>query len=103
MLEEFVACGANAEILTRHHPHIGTFKLATVVRGLRARIEELGGEGDSAAGWSVCSWLPVPMDPSPGNWWVWTLPMEPRWLRGMLCWPQGIQLAIASPCSSRWV
>ncbi len=44
VLEEFVACGANAEILTRHHPHIGTFKLATVVRGLRARIEELGGE-----------------------------------------------------------
>ncbi len=44
VLEELVACGANAEILTRHHPHIGTFKLATVVRGLRARIEGLGGE-----------------------------------------------------------
>ena len=44
VLEELVACGANAEILTRHHPHIGTFKLATVVRGLRARIEALGGE-----------------------------------------------------------
>ena len=44
MLEELVACGANDEILTRHHPHIGTFKLATVVRGLRARIEGLGGE-----------------------------------------------------------
>ena len=25
-------------------PHISTFKLATVVRGLRARIEALGGE-----------------------------------------------------------
>ena len=44
VLEELVASGANAEILTHHHPHIGTFKLATVVRGLRARIEELGGE-----------------------------------------------------------
>ena len=44
VLEELVACGANDEILTRHHPHIGTFKLATVVRGLRARIEQLGGE-----------------------------------------------------------
>ena len=44
VLEELVACGANDEILTRHHPHIGTFKLATVVRGLRARIEALGGE-----------------------------------------------------------
>ena len=44
VLEELVACGANPEILTVHRPHIGTFKLATVVRGLRARIEALGGE-----------------------------------------------------------
>ena len=44
VLEELVAAGANAEILTLHRPHIGTFKLATVVRGLRARIESLGGE-----------------------------------------------------------
>ena len=44
VLEELVAAGAPAEILTRHRPHIGTFKLATVVRGLRARIEALGGE-----------------------------------------------------------
>ena len=44
VLEELVNCGANRDILTRHRPHIGTFKLATVVRGLRARIESLGGE-----------------------------------------------------------
>ena len=44
VLEELVAAGAHPEILTAHRPHIGTFKLATVVRGLRARIEELGGE-----------------------------------------------------------
>ena len=44
--EELVAAGAQREILTRHRPHIGTFKLATVVRGLRRRIEELGGEGE---------------------------------------------------------
>jgi len=44
VLEELVACGANPEILTVHRPHIGTFKLATVVRGLRARVEALGGE-----------------------------------------------------------
>ncbi|MFZ9270568.1 MAG: NAD(P)/FAD-dependent oxidoreductase [Prochlorococcaceae cyanobacterium] len=43
VLEELVAAGANPDILTLHHPHIGTFKLATVVRGLRRRIEELGG------------------------------------------------------------
>ena len=44
VLEELVKCGANRDILTRHRPHIGTFKLATVVRGLRAQIENLGGE-----------------------------------------------------------
>ncbi|MCP9928153.1 NAD(P)/FAD-dependent oxidoreductase [Cyanobium sp. CH-040] len=44
VLEELVEAGANAEILTLHRPHIGTFKLATVVRGLRSRIESLGGE-----------------------------------------------------------
>ncbi len=44
VLEELVASGANQEILTAHRPHIGTFRLATVVRGLRARIEALGGE-----------------------------------------------------------
>ena len=44
VLEEFVAAGANPEILVLHRPHIGTFKLATVVRGLRAQIERLGGE-----------------------------------------------------------
>ena len=44
VLEELVAAGANPDILTLHHPHIGTYKLATVVRGLRQRIESLGGE-----------------------------------------------------------
>jgi len=44
VLEELVAAGAQSEILTLQRPHIGTFKLATVVRGLRRRIEELGGE-----------------------------------------------------------
>jgi uncharacterized FAD-dependent dehydrogenase len=44
VLEELVAAGANAEILVLHRPHIGTFKLATVVRGLRAQITALGGE-----------------------------------------------------------
>lgn len=44
VLEELVAAGANREILTLHRPHIGTFRLATVVRGLRSKIESLGGE-----------------------------------------------------------
>ncbi len=44
VLEELVLSGANPDILIDHHPHIGTFKLATVVRGLRSRIKELGGD-----------------------------------------------------------
>ena len=44
VLEELVAAGANPEILTLHRPHIGTFRLATVVRGLRAKIEAHRGE-----------------------------------------------------------
>lgn len=44
VLTEFVNAGAPAEILHVSKPHIGTFKLVTVVEHLRATIESLGGE-----------------------------------------------------------
>ena len=44
VLTEFVAAGAPAEILTEAHPHIGTFRLVTMVESLRDKIEALGGE-----------------------------------------------------------
>ncbi|WAJ28765.1 NAD(P)/FAD-dependent oxidoreductase [Antarcticirhabdus aurantiaca] len=44
VLEEFVAAGAPPEILTEAHPHIGTFRLVTMVESMRRTIEELGGE-----------------------------------------------------------
>ncbi|MGQ0711161.1 MAG: NAD(P)/FAD-dependent oxidoreductase [Rhodoferax sp.] len=44
LMQEFVRCGAPAEILFEAHPHIGTFKLVKVVEGIRQRIEALGGE-----------------------------------------------------------
>jgi uncharacterized FAD-dependent dehydrogenase len=44
VLEEFVKAGAPEEILTVAHPHIGTFRLVTMVESLRATIESLGGE-----------------------------------------------------------
>ena len=44
VLEEFVRAGAPEEILWNSKPHIGTFRLVTVVEGLRATIEALGGE-----------------------------------------------------------
>jgi uncharacterized FAD-dependent dehydrogenase len=44
VLAEFVDAGAPPEILTEAHPHIGTFRLVTMVERLRARIEALGGE-----------------------------------------------------------
>ncbi len=44
VLTEFVKAGAPPEILTEAHPHIGTFRLVTMVESLRATIEALGGE-----------------------------------------------------------
>ena len=44
VLEEFVKAGAPEEILTEAHPHIGTFRLVTMVESLRRTIEGLGGE-----------------------------------------------------------
>lgn len=44
VLTEFVKAGAPPEILTEAHPHIGTFRLVTMVESMRAQIEELGGE-----------------------------------------------------------
>ncbi len=44
VLTEFVKAGAPAEILTEAHPHIGTFRLVTMVMSIRETIEALGGE-----------------------------------------------------------
>ncbi len=44
VLEEFVKAGAPAEIMYVSKPHIGTFKLVTMVEIMRATIESLGGE-----------------------------------------------------------
>ena len=44
VLTEFVKAGAPEEILTVAKPHIGTFRLVTIVEGLRTQIEALGGE-----------------------------------------------------------
>jgi hypothetical protein len=44
VLTEFVKAGAPPEILHLSKPHIGTFRLVTVVEQLRATIESLGGE-----------------------------------------------------------
>ncbi|WP_420137205.1 NAD(P)/FAD-dependent oxidoreductase [Sphingomonas sp.] len=44
VLTEFVAAGAPEEILTEAHPHIGTFRLVSMVEHMRATIEALGGE-----------------------------------------------------------
>jgi hypothetical protein len=44
VLEEFVKSGAPEEILYVSKPHIGTFRLVTMVEHMRAEIEALGGE-----------------------------------------------------------
>jgi uncharacterized protein len=44
VLHEFVDAGAPEEILFVSKPHIGTFKLVTMIEQMRAKITELGGE-----------------------------------------------------------
>jgi uncharacterized FAD-dependent dehydrogenase len=44
VLHEFVKAGAPEDVLTEAHPHIGTFRLVSMVENMRRTIEELGGE-----------------------------------------------------------
>jgi uncharacterized FAD-dependent dehydrogenase len=44
VLTEFVQAGAPEEIFTSGKPHIGTFRLVSMVERLRAQIAQLGGE-----------------------------------------------------------
>lgn len=44
VLQEFVKAGAPPEILYLGKPHIGTFRLVSMVEQIRAEIESLGGE-----------------------------------------------------------
>jgi uncharacterized FAD-dependent dehydrogenase len=44
VLTEFVKAGAPDDILYEAHPHIGTFRLVTMVMSMRETIENLGGE-----------------------------------------------------------
>ena len=44
VLTTFVDCGAPPEVLYVSKPHIGTFRLVTVVEGIRQKIESMGGE-----------------------------------------------------------
>ena len=48
VLAEFVRAGAPEEILDVSRPHIGTFRLVTMVENMRATIEALGGESASS-------------------------------------------------------
>ncbi|MBO1323625.1 FAD-dependent monooxygenase [Acetobacter sp. TBRC 12305] len=44
VLEEFVKAGAPEDILYLAHPHIGTFRLVSMVEHIRHEIEQAGGE-----------------------------------------------------------
>lgn len=44
IFEIFVECGAPKEILYVNNPHIGTDKLVRVLKNIRKKIEEMGGE-----------------------------------------------------------
>ncbi len=44
VFETFVSCGAPANILYEAHPHIGTDLLQKVIKNMREKIKEMGGE-----------------------------------------------------------
>lgn len=44
ILQELVEAGADPKILYQQHPHIGTDKLRTIVKTIRQKIMQLGGE-----------------------------------------------------------
>ncbi len=44
VLERFVECGGKASLVYEHRPHLGSNRLPMIVRNLRRKIEELGGE-----------------------------------------------------------
>ncbi|MFT9360656.1 NAD(P)/FAD-dependent oxidoreductase [Acetobacter okinawensis] len=44
VLEEFVKAGAPEDILYLAHPHIGTFRLVSMVEHIRKEVEQAGGE-----------------------------------------------------------
>ena len=44
VFETFVACGAPADILYESHPHIGTDLLQNVIKNMREKIKQMGGE-----------------------------------------------------------
>jgi uncharacterized FAD-dependent dehydrogenase len=44
ILEVLVACHAKPSILYEHRPHLGSNRLPLIVRALRKKVEELGGE-----------------------------------------------------------
>lgn len=57
VLETFVKCGADEDILTSSHPHIGTDRLRKIIPSIRYEIEKLGGEirfESKVTGISVC-------------------------------------------------
>jgi uncharacterized FAD-dependent dehydrogenase len=44
VLERFVECGGKPSLVYEHRPHLGSNRLPMIVRNLRRKIEELGGE-----------------------------------------------------------
>ena len=65
VLEEFVKAGAPEEILYVAKPHIGTFRLVSMVEKMRAEIEALGGE--IRFGQQVCDLLIEPQPECDGR------------------------------------
>jgi hypothetical protein len=97
VLTEFVKAGAPEEILYVAKPHIGTFRLVSMVEKMRAEIVALGGEirfrpaGGGPAGrrqskQATCA--------------AWCWPAASSCAPTMWCWPWATARATPSPCCS---
>ena len=63
VLETFVEAGADASILYDSRPHIGTDVLREVVKNIRKRIQDAGGE--------AVSYTHLDVYKRQGKWWMW--------------------------------
>ena len=103
VLNEFVKAGAPEEILYVAKPHIGTFRLVSMVEKMRAEIEALGGE--IRFGQQVVDLLiESRRTHAPAAAWCW--PAASSCAPTMWCWRWATARATPSPCCSsaawRW-
>jgi len=103
VLSEFVKAGAPEEILYVAKPHIGTFRLVSVVEHLRAEIEALGGEvrfQQQVVDVLIDDWIRARLMGARAVSAACACRMARSCTRSMSCWRSAIAPAIPSACGT---